>query len=111
MRRIREQVRAGAVRIGPHAFQEMIMERPSISTETLLQALLSGSVLENYPEAPRGPKCLVNGQAKSGRPVHVVCTTGRADVLFVVTVYEPKPPKFISPTERGPGDEGEHPAR
>lgn len=107
MRRIREQVRAGAVRVGPPAFQEMVMERPSISTGVLLQALLTGFVLENYPEAPRGPKCLVSGRAMSGRPVHVVCTTGRADVLFIVTVYEPKPPKFISPTERGPGHEGE----
>ncbi|MGI9174228.1 MAG: DUF4258 domain-containing protein [Rhodothermales bacterium] len=51
-------------------------------------------------QRPRGLCCLVNGKTRRGRPIHVVCTTARTP-LFVVTVYEPKPPKFITPSQRG----------
>lgn len=38
----------------------------------------------------------------NGRTLHVVCTINRSPLL-IITVYEPKPPKWITPTRRSTG--------
>lgn len=101
MRHIRQLVKADEVVFGPHALNAMEQEEPRFTVEDVYEALGTGQILENYPEAIRGPCCLINGNTYRGRPVHVVCTTARRP-LFIITVYEPKPPKFITPTQRGP---------
>lgn len=64
------------------------------------QAVLTGRILEQYPDTGRGESCLVAGFSDAGKPVHVVC--GRmGDWMVVVTVYVPTPPKFKNPFERG----------
>lgn len=67
----------------------------------LLSALDSAVPVEDYPDAERGACCLVYGATPAGRPMHVVCAVP-ADEVIVVTVYEPKPPKWITPTRRAP---------
>jgi len=64
------------------------------------EALLSGRILENYPEDKRGESCLVVGFSDSGVPVHIVCGE-RDDKVVIITVYIPRPPKFKTPYERG----------
>ncbi|MBM4122800.1 MAG: DUF4258 domain-containing protein [Nitrospira sp.] len=56
-------------------------------------------VIENYPEHRRGPCCLLNGQTERGRPLHIVCTTAQPS-LIIITAYEPRPPKWVTPTQR-----------
>ena len=85
------------VRLTAHAQAEMLEE--DISLDALLQAIGSGTILENYPEHRRGPCCLVCGRDNRDRPLHIVCTS-TLPVLVIITVYEPRPPKWISPTER-----------
>lgn len=64
------------------------------------EALLSGRILEQYPDTGRGESCLVAGFSDDGKPVHIVC--GRmGNWMVVVTVYIPTPPKFKTPFERG----------
>jgi len=98
MNRLRSQVAARLVRITQHAHQEMVEE--GISLEDVFQALVTGRVLENYPEHRRGACCLAGGSTGLGRAIHVVCTT-ELPVTIVITVYEPKPPKWVTPTRRG----------
>lgn len=100
LRQVRRQVQDDRVTFGPHSIEEMENETPPVSVEEVEDALLDGQVLENYPDASRGPCCLIYGDTTEGRPIHVVCTTGRPDNLFIITVYEPKPPTFASPTQR-----------
>lgn len=99
LQRFRQQVEQGALRITQHAQQEMAEE--DILLDDTLQAILSGLILENYPEHRRGPCCLVCGYTDQGRPLHVVCTTAQP-LLILITVYEPRPPKWVTPTRRGP---------
>ena len=80
-----------------HAQQEMAEEE--IMLGEVLQALANGQVLEDYPQHRRGACCLVGGWTQAGRPLHVVCTTARP-VLIIITAYEPKPPKWVTPTQR-----------
>ncbi|MBW1707820.1 MAG: DUF4258 domain-containing protein [Deltaproteobacteria bacterium] len=63
-------------------------------------ALLSGRILEQYKDIGRGESCLVVGFTQKGKPIHVVCGE-KENVLAVITVYIPMPPKFITPYERG----------
>jgi hypothetical protein len=96
--RLRQQASEDKIRVTLHGHQEMIEE--NISYEALREALLTPEVIENYPDHQRGPCCLVCGRARSGRCVHVVCTTG-LEVIVVITVYEPRPPRWVTPFQRG----------
>jgi hypothetical protein len=86
------------VRVTMHAHQEMVEE--DIVLDDVLRVLHQARVVENYPEHKRGPCCLVHGQNSTGRDLHVVCTTS-LDIATIITVYEPKPPKWKNPFTRG----------
>jgi hypothetical protein len=94
---ITEQVRAGQVRFTIHAHQEMVAE--NFSLDDVFEGLAAGGLLENYPEHKRGACALFVGVARDGRPIHIVCATDNP-VLIVITVYEPKPPKWLTPAQR-----------
>lgn len=96
--RLREQGERDAIRVTPHAHQEMIEE--DISLEEVCDVLLGATVVENYPDRKRGPCCLVCGKTSRERYVHVVCTTS-LERAIIITVYEPRPPKWATPLERG----------
>lgn len=97
LERIRTQAAAGEIRFTVHAHQEMVAE--NISLEETLQAIATGHIIENYPEHRRGACCLLNGLTSQNRPVHIVCTTTQP-MLIIITVYEPKAPRWITPTRR-----------
>ncbi len=94
---IQEQVNNRSIRFTLHAHQKMVAEK--ISVADLLQVLANVQLLEDYPEYERGPCCLVCGKTKTGRPIHVVCTTTQPE-LVIITIYEPTLPKWITPYQR-----------
>ena len=59
LEQLRRQAATENVRITQHAHQEMVEEE--ISLNELLEAIVNGQVLENYPEHRRGACCLING--------------------------------------------------
>jgi hypothetical protein len=95
--RLQAQACAEAIDFTLHAQQEMAEE--AISPEDVLHAIATAQVLENYPAHQRGACCLLSGQSGQGRPLHIVCTTAQA-TLILITVYEPVPPKWTTPTQR-----------
>jgi hypothetical protein len=86
------------VRITQHASEEMIAE--NVSLDDVYHAMSSAEVLEDYPEHRRGACCLLGGRTSRGRALHVVCTTDLT-LAILITVYEPKPPKWVTLTVRG----------
>lgn len=99
---IQPQARAENVRVTQHAQQEMIEEE--ITLDEVLQTIASAHILENYPEHKRGACCLLSGRTRRGRALHVVCTSAQP-ILIIITVYEPKPPKWVTPSQRRGKDE------
>ena len=95
--RIQRQAAAEALRVTQHAQKEMDAEE--IALDEVLAAIANGQVLENYSEHKRGACCLLYGRTHRGRPLHIVCTTTKP-LLIIITVYEPLPPKWLSPTQR-----------
>ena len=63
------------------------------------EALLDGELLEQYPDTGRGESCLVVGFAGEV-PIHSVCGW-RGEKIVLITVYIPRPPKFIDHWTRG----------
>jgi len=75
------------------------MGKDSVTVEDLLATLNEAQILEDYPDHRRGPCCLVLGKTEMGRSLHVVCTYVSRP-LVIITVYDPQPPKWVSPYER-----------
>jgi len=94
---IRQNINSNDLRFTLHA--QSRMEEENIRPKDVIEAMLNGLILENYPEHKRGPCCLVCGYTKENRPLHIVCTTSLSSTI-IITVYEPKMPKFLSPTKR-----------
>ncbi len=95
--RLHRQAETDALRVTTHAHQEMVEE--GISIDDLIEVLLDGMLVENYPEHKRGPCALVCGRTALGRYIHIVCTSSQ-EIAIIITVYEPKPPKWPTPFER-----------
>ena len=96
--RVKQQAGRENVRITVHAAEEMIDE--DFAPDDLLEALEDGRMVENYPEARTGPRCPIHGRTRAGRNTHVVCTTD-GPTLAIIAVYEPKEPRWTTPTTRG----------
>lgn len=98
LRGIRAGIQAGEFRITQHAQQEMVEE--NITLAELVEAIATGTILEDYPQHRRGPCCLLSGETARRSPLHVVCTT-ELPVVIAITAYEPRPPKWVTPFRRG----------
>lgn len=90
---IRRLVAEGRYEFSKHAEKER--EADMISTTELEEALKSSDIIENYPDDPRGPSCLVLGFSGQ-RPIHAVCSVKRdPEELLLITVYDPsKRPEY-----------------
>ena len=97
LRRIQAQAAAENIRITQHAQQAMA--EADITLDEVLEAITTGELLEYYPKHRRGGCCLLNGVTRRARSIHIVCTTAQP-VLIIITVYEPRPPKWVTPTQR-----------
>jgi hypothetical protein len=85
-----EQIRRGTYYWRQHAIQRSLERRIE---EEVVEALLSGEIIEAYPEDKYGPSCLVLGRTSAGRPVHVQCSL--PPTVWIITLYEPDPEVWI----------------
>ena len=89
MRFIREHVRTKRYRLTRHV--TIVRLERGITIAVLEQALLTGEIVERYPDDQPYPSCLVLGWLTSGDPLHVVCSKGNLEpALRIVTLYEPE---------------------
>ena len=98
---IKRKVRRGDYVYTLHA--EIERKADDLTFAQIERALLNGKILEQYPDSGRGESCLVLGFAED-IPIHIVCGW-RGDKIAIITVYVPKPPKFIDPWTRSKVDE------
>ena len=70
------------------------LRRRRISAEAIEQAIRGGEIIEDYPDDPRGPSCLILGVTQEGRPIHVVCGRIENDQILLITAYEPNPEEW-----------------
>ena len=95
---IRSAALAGKIRISLHAAEEALAEE--ITRADILEAIAASTIIEDYPTWWLGPSCLLYGRTREGRDIHLVCSYASIPVV-IITVYEPRPPMWLRPTERG----------
>jgi len=83
-------IKAGRYEVSLHAQQERLEDDLDVSE--IETAILTGEVIEDYPNDPRGPSCLILGQAGS-KALHVVLgwaqTRGKEErTLRMITVND-----------------------
>ena len=94
---IKTKVRANEYIYSHHA--DLERKADVLTLAQVENALLTGEILEQYPDTGRGESCLVVGFA-GDTPIHVVCGW-RGDKVVLITVYIPGPPHFVDPRTRG----------
>jgi hypothetical protein len=94
---LKARIIAGHYRFSDHARGRLLDW--DVTPTALVEAILAAQLLENYPAYFIGPACLLYGDTAAGRPLHVACSTTLMEVV-IITVYEPAPPKWITPIRR-----------
>ncbi len=94
---IKAKVRANRYVYTYHAEIERRADR--LTFAQVEEALLNGEILEQYLDTGRGKSCLIVGLAEDV-PIHIVCAW-RGERVSLITVYIPRPPKFVDPWTRG----------
>ena len=85
LQQLRQKIRDRAYYLSSHAEDEMNddqLERPDLE-----HAILNGKIQKKLTHDPRGVRYRVEGPAKDGRLVHVVCRLDENDDLRIITVY------------------------
>jgi hypothetical protein len=98
---IKKKIKTHRYETSFHAEKERYAE--DITIHDLKTAIGDGEILEDYPDDPRGPSCLVLGHSRN-RPIHIICGFTLIKWLRIVTVYVPRWPKWIDERTRARGD-------
>lgn len=75
-----------AIRWTDHVAKRMLKRQ--IFPEEVIDTLMQGIIIEDYPDDYPFPSCLVFAANVNGRPLHVVCSIGE-EMLYIITAYQP----------------------
>jgi hypothetical protein len=94
---IKNKIRHEEYEISSHAEKERYDE--DITIPDLENTIFDGEIIEDYSDDPRGQSCLILGHSQN-RPIHIVCGYSTLKWIRIITVYIPKPPKWINERTR-----------
>jgi len=89
---LRRKVIAGDWEFSRHAVDQCLVR--SIAVDDVRECILSGEIIEAYPDDKYGPSCLVLGPTSSGKMLHVHCSDEARPILKIVTAYQPDPRRW-----------------
>ena len=93
---IQKSISGSRYNISLHAKNEMSLKEDNISEKELIEAILSGEIIENYTDDKPFPSCLVFGRTGEDRLIHVVCAYSMEDdAAIIITTYEPDVIRWI----------------
>jgi hypothetical protein len=87
---VRQYIEAERYEFYRHALTEA--KKDGIEPEDVVYVLLTGKVIEEYPERGR---LLIYGTMVNKLPLHVVCDLSDEDVMYIPTVYIPSKEAWI----------------
>ncbi len=88
---LRVKINKREYRFSDHAVKRMI--KRSIDRIEIEEAVLSGEVIEEYPDDKYSPSCLIYGRTKTGRNLHIQISLPPS--VVVITVYDPDEAEWI----------------
>ena len=89
---IRDKILNGDYRISDHAVKRMI--KRSIDRAELEETVMSGEIIEEYPDDKHSPSCLIYGKTNNGRDIHVQLSL--PPLVVIITVYDPDSEEWIN---------------
>lgn len=69
-----------------------------ITDDEVRDTILSGEIIEDYPDDKYSPSCLVLGKTQTGRSLHVQCSAPPR--VRIVTAYQPDADEWIDNRQR-----------
>ena len=90
---LRQKISSNQFEFTKHALDQSILRQ--ITVQEIREAIENGDVIENYPDDKYGPTCLVFGNTKSGRPLHLQCSHPSRENVKIITLYQPDPEQWI----------------
>ena len=93
--RIQNLVIDGSFRLSEHGNEEI--EEDDLPLDEIVAGLADCRIVEDYPEAWKGPSVLVLENLKSGGPIHALWGIPRHgdQVAVLITAYRPDPTKWL----------------
>jgi hypothetical protein len=92
--RILRLIHAGALRISEHGYDELAAD--DILARDIVEGVMTGRVIEDYPDFPKGPCVLVLQQDRNGAPIHAVwgIPKDHQEPAVLITAYRPDPGRW-----------------
>jgi hypothetical protein len=89
LERIQQLVARGEVRISDHGYEEFAAD--GIVARDVVVGISAALVVEDYPDAVRGPSVLVLQHDANGHPIHILwgIPSGKSGPAVVITGYRP----------------------
>jgi hypothetical protein len=85
---LRKKFKVRQYEFSKHAVDQSIIR--DISPNEIEEAMTGLSeIIEDYPNDKYGPSCLILGQTRKGRPLHIQCSYPIRPIVKIITVYEP----------------------
>jgi len=72
----------------------------NISETEIRQAGANAKIIEDYPDDKYSPSCLLLGFTEGGRPLHIQVSYVDADLVKIITLYEPDEGEWIDFAQR-----------
>ena len=83
----------GSIRWTGHILKRLM--QLGIFQASVVQAIRSGEIIEQYPNDYPYPSCLLLGTTEAGEALHIVCGIGEGEV-WLITAYHPDPDEWES---------------
>jgi hypothetical protein len=90
--KIQQLVSASKIKWSTHCLERM--QERDICIADIERCILSGEIIEEYPDDFPHPSCLIFGYTINEKVLHVVAGTDES-VLYVITAYYPNTIKFM----------------
>jgi len=94
IKQVHIKIAADQFEFSKHAVDQSIIRQ--ISVQEFREAVLSGEIIEDYPDDKYGPSYLILGFTLAGRPLHIQCSHPSRPLLKIITLYEPSPDLWIA---------------
>jgi hypothetical protein len=89
---IRVKIAIGEYRFSDHAVKRMI--KRDIERIEIEEAVITGEIIEKYPDDKYSPSCLIYGRTKSNRHLHIQVSI--PPTVVIITTYEPDESEWIN---------------
>lgn len=88
---IRTLILKHEVRVSDHGYDELSAD--GLFARDVMEGVVEATVVEDYPDYPKGPCVLVLQKDRENQPIHVVwgIPKGHASPAVLITAYRPDP--------------------